>query len=134
MPKQMLTGTLDEQCAFLYGLAREKMAAGNYTGAIHALKEILKYAPDYPGAGELMATARRAKREQSTLVWISFAGAVVAVFFGTWRGVPNDLWFLGLAVGGGLVGYLLGLVFVGRGKRAPRMAGESAAHWRAEDK
>ena len=37
MPKQKLTGTLDEQCEFLYGLAITKMAEGNYTGAKHAL-------------------------------------------------------------------------------------------------
>ncbi len=38
MPKQMLSGTLDEQCAFLYDLGRQKMEQGNYTGAIHAFR------------------------------------------------------------------------------------------------
>jgi len=117
MPRQLLAGTLEEQCAFLVGLAQEKMAAGNYTGAIHALKEVQKHVPTYPGAAELMAAAKAGKREQSVLLWMSFAGAIVAVFFGTqWR-VPNDIWFLGLAVLGGLAGYLLGIGLVRRSRR-----------------
>lgn len=112
MPRQMLTGTLDEQCAFLFNLAKEKMAASNFTGAIHALKEIGKYAPDYPGMAELLEQARKAKREQALLVWFGFIGAMIGVFVGRWRGVPNDLWFLGLALAGAVIGYLLGIGIV----------------------
>lgn len=111
MPRQMLTGTLDEQCAFLLNVAQEKMAAGNYTGAIHALKLIRKHKPDFAGAAELLEQARKGKREQSLLVYFGFAGAVIGIFVGRWREVPNDLWFLGLTLGGAIVGYLLG-VFV----------------------
>ena len=108
MPKKLLTGTLEEQCAFLYTVALEKMAAGNYTGAIHALKEILNYAPAYAGAQELMAQAQRRKREQGLLLWGSFAGAVIAIFFGTIWQLPNDLWLLVLALAGAGVGFLVG--------------------------
>lgn len=114
MPKKLLTGTLDEQCAFLYGLAQEKMAAGNYTGAIHALKEILKYNPDYAGAAELMAKARAGKREITVLLWFSFGGAIVAVFLGTLWGMPNDIWFLGAALAGAVVGFLIGNALTAR--------------------
>ncbi len=108
MPKTLLTGTLEEQCAFLYNVALEKMAAGNFTGAIHALKEILRHAPDYPGAQALMAQAKRRKREQGLLLWGSFAGAIVAIFFGTLWELPNDLWLLVLALAGAGVGFLVG--------------------------
>lgn len=118
MPKQLLTGTLEEQCAFLYDLAQQKMEAGNYTGAIHALTEILKYLPDYPGAQEMLAQARRGKREVNSLLWFSFGGAIVAIFVGTLWGLPNDLWFLGLALLGALLGFLAGSALTG-GRRSP---------------
>ncbi len=127
MPKKLLSGTLDEQCAFLYDLAQQKMAAGNYTGALHALKEIVKYKPDYPGAAALLAQAQQGKREVTVLLWFSFAGAIVAVFFGTLAALPNDFWFLGLAVAGAVAGFLLGSVMTG-GRRAGRRArGQEAA-------
>ncbi len=107
MPKKLLTGTLEEQCAFLFTVAQEKMAAGNFTGAIHALKEILKHAPAYPGAQALMAQARRRKREQGLLLWGSFAGAIVAIFFGTLGQLPNDVWLLALALAGAGAGFLV---------------------------
>ncbi len=108
MPKKLLTGTLDEQCAFLYNVAQEKMAVGNFTGAIHALKEIVAHAPAYPGAQALLVQAQQSKREHSLLLWCSFAGAVVAVFFGTTWQLPNDLWLLVLALAGAGVGFLVG--------------------------
>lgn len=117
MPKTILTGTLDEQCTFLFNLAQEKMAAGNNTGAIHALKEILKYAPDFPGAQELMAEAKAAKREQATIVWLSMGGAIVAIFAGTLLGLPNDLWLLALAAVGWVGAYLIAIRFVRRESR-----------------
>lgn len=59
MPKQKLTGTLDEQCQFLYDAALTKMADGNYTGAKHALQEIVKYKPDFRDAAQLLEEADR---------------------------------------------------------------------------
>lgn len=108
MPKTLLTGTLEEQCAFLFNLAQEKVAVGNYSGSSHALREVLKHQPDYPGAATLMETVRKGKREQNTMLWLVFGGAILFVFIGTARGVPNDLWFLGLALVGAVVGFLIG--------------------------
>jgi hypothetical protein len=122
----MLTGTLEEQCAFLMDLSQQKMAAGNFTGALHALKEIQKHAPEYPGLAEAMARAQAGKREQRTLVLSGFGGAVVAVFLGTWLDVPNDLWLLGLALIGAVGGYLIGAAIVGRRKASRSAAGRSA--------
>ena len=112
MPRQMLTGTLEEQCAFLFNLAQEKIAASNFTGAIHALKEIAKYAPEYPGMAALLEEAKKGKREQALLVWFGFGGAILGIFVGTWREVSSDWWFLGLALAGAVIGYLFGIAIV----------------------
>jgi len=61
MPKQLLTGALEEQCDFLYALAQEKMSEGNYTGAYHALKEVVKHAPQREEAVALLAVAKQRK-------------------------------------------------------------------------
>lgn len=114
MPKQMLSGTLDEQCAFLFELASEKAAAGNFSGATHALKEILKHKPDYPGARELMASALAGRRQQRLLLWFSLAGAIVGVFVGTQLNLSSDLRLLGMAALGGLVGFGVGDLIAGR--------------------
>jgi hypothetical protein len=108
MPKQLLTGTLDEQCEFLYELAQEKMQQGNYTGAEHALKEIVKHNPDYRDAKAFLADAKRHKAEQSQLLWFAFGGAAVFVFIGTLLQLGNDLFFIGLIAIGALLGFLLG--------------------------
>jgi len=108
MPKQLLTGTLDEQCAFLYSLAQDKMRQGNYTGAIHALQEIVKHAPEYRDAAQLLQEARRRKATHTTLLFYALGGAILFVAIGTLAQVGNDLIFLALALAGALVGYLAG--------------------------
>lgn len=105
MPKRLLTGTLDEQCEFLYTLAQEKMQQGNYTGAIHALQEIAKYRPDYRETAQLLAEARRRKSEHTFLLLAAFGGAAIFIGIGTVIQVGHDLLFLGLALVGGLLGY-----------------------------
>jgi hypothetical protein len=105
MPKQKLTGTLDQQCEFLYGLAISKMAQGNYTGAKHALEEIVKYKPDYRDAQQLLAQAKERKSDQTFLVVMAILGAVVCVSFGSFSGVRNDLALLVLVGIGAIVGY-----------------------------
>lgn len=107
MPKQLLTGTLEEQCAFLYDLAQEKMSQGNYTGAVHALKEIVKYAPDFRDAADMLNEAKRRKREQGILILVSLASATLFVGIGSLMEIGNDLWFLGLAMVGAIVGFLI---------------------------
>lgn len=108
MPKQVLTGALDEQCEFLYSLAQEKIGQGNYTGAVHVLKEIVKHKPDYRDAAQLLAETKARKSEQTFLLLMAVAGAVVAVAIGGMVGVPNDLIFLFILLMGALVGYGIG--------------------------
>lgn len=112
MPKQLLTGTLEEQCDFLYDLAKQKMAQGNYTGALHALKEIADHAPDYKDVPVLLAQARQRKREQTLLVVTSLIGLAMFVGIGSLVGVSNDLWFLVLAMMGAVVGFFAGNAFI----------------------
>ena len=104
--KKQLTGTLEEQCSFLYQLAQEKMEDGNYTGAVYALKEIVRHKPDYRDATQLLEKARRHKKAQSFRLIISLAGAALFVGIGSTAGVPNDLWLFVLAFAGLLVGYV----------------------------
>ncbi len=108
MPKQKLTGTLEQQCEFLYGLAITKMAEGNYTGAKHALAEIVKYKPDYRDAQQLLVQVSRKKSDQTFLVVMAFVGAAVAVAVGSLGQLGNDLLLLVLAGIGALLGYGLG--------------------------
>lgn len=108
MPKQMLSGSLDEQCDFLYSLALDKMGQGNYTGAIHALQEIVKYAPAYRDAARLLDEARGRKAEHRLLIICSFAGGALMIGAGTLLRAGNDFWFLALALAGAGLGYLVG--------------------------
>ena len=103
--KKQLTGTLEEQCSFLYQVAQEKMEDGNYTGAVYALKEIVRHKPDYRDAAQLLEKARRHKKAQSFRLIISLTGAALFVGIGSTAGVPNDLWLFVLAFAGLLLGY-----------------------------
>ena len=105
MSKQLLTGTLEEQCDTLVQLAQEKMAAGNFTGAYHALKEVVKHAPERADAVALLAEAKRRKSEQTRLLLISLVGAIVFVGIGSAANLSGDLWLLALGFVGLLVGY-----------------------------
>src|SRR5215218_105300 len=106
MPKQLLTGTLDEQSEFLYNLALEKMKEGNFTGAVHALKEVVKYNPNFRDAGALLVAAKRRKSEQNLLLVFVFGGAGLFVFIGTLLQLGNDFVFIGLIAAGAIVGFL----------------------------
>ncbi len=108
MAKEVLTGTLEEQCEFLYTLAQEKMAQGNFTGAAYALKEVVKHKPNYRDAATLLLEAKRQKSKQSVLLLSGFVGAVIFIATGTIVKVPNDLVFLLLAVVGTVVGFGVG--------------------------
>lgn len=115
MPKQLLTGSLDEQCEFLYTLAVAKMQEGNYTGAAHALKEIVKYQPDFRDAAALLAEAKRRQSVQRNLILAALLGGVLFVGLGTMMQVTNDWVLLALALIGALVGYFAGnAIFIGR--------------------
>ena len=103
--KKLLTGSVEEQCHFLYQMAQEKMASGNYTGAAYALKEIVKHRPDYGDAAKLLASARTQKKAQTFRLLISLVGAILFIGIGSVSGLRNDLWLLALALVGLLVGY-----------------------------
>ncbi len=108
MPKQELSGSLEEQCEFLYQLAVDKMAQGNFTGAAHALKEIVKYKPDFRDAADLLVEARKRKAEQRNLILLSLLGLSGGIFVGSQMSVANDLLLLVYAAVGALVGYAVG--------------------------
>ena len=108
MPKQTLSGTLDEQCEYLFTLAQEKMAQGNFTGAVHALKEIVKHNSTYPDAKELLAEAKKRQAEQRFLLLCGLAGAALGVAGASVASFSNDLWMLAVAGVGLVVGYIIG--------------------------
>ena len=108
MPKQQLTGTLEQQCEFLYGLAITKIAQGNYTGAKHALEEIVKHKPDFRDAQQLLQEVSRKKSDQTFLVVFAVLGAMAGVVVGSIGQLGNDLVLLALAGVGALVGYGVG--------------------------
>lgn len=116
MPKQSLSGTLDEQCEFLYQLGCQKMEQGNYTGAVHAFGEIVKYAPDFRDTAELLALAKRRKAEQRFLIVTAFVGAVVAIGAGGLVGLGNDLLLMTFALVGAGIGYMIGVLVNSRRK------------------
>ena len=105
MPKQKLTGTLEEQCEFLYQLAQEKMVQGNYTGAVHALEEIVTHAPTFRDAAGLLQRAKQKKIEQRNLLFSALAGSALFIAAGTVLQLPNDWLFLLFAVSGAIVGF-----------------------------
>lgn len=111
MPKQLLSGTIDEQCDFLYELALDKMKDGNYTGAFHALKEVVSHRPDDAAAAEALSLAKFKKSEQRDLLLWSISGGIIFLGIGTWLGISNDLLFIGLTIVGVLVGYALANLF-----------------------
>lgn len=108
MPKQLLTGTLEEQCDFLYAMAQEKMGEGNFTGAYHALKEVVKHAPARQEAVALLAIAKERKSEQTRLLLISLTGGILFIAIGSALRVSGDLWLLALGFIGLVVGYGVG--------------------------
>lgn len=105
MPKQKLTGTLEQQCEFLYGLAISKMAQGNYTGAKHALQEIVRHKPDFRDAQQLLDEVSRKKSDQTFLIVMAMVGAAGGVAVGSLGQLGNDLVLLVLAGVGALLGY-----------------------------
>lgn len=107
MQRQELTGTLEEQCDFLYNLAQEKIADGNYTGAAHVLKEIVRHSPKYRDAATLLQEAEKRKAEQRALLTGGIVGAVLFVGLGTLIQLPNDIVFILLAILGAVLGYII---------------------------
>ncbi len=87
------------------------MASGNYTGAVYALKEIIKHHPEYENAAQLLTSARKQKRSQTFRLLISLIGAIFFIGIGSMTGLHTDVWLLALGFVGLLVGYgVAGLV------------------------
>lgn len=112
MPKEYLSGTLEEQCDFLYELALTKMSEGNYTGAAHILKDIVKHKPDYRDAADILAGVKSRKSEQRTLLLTAMLGLMLFIGIGTAAGLRNDIVLLLLAAVGTLIGYGAGNLLV----------------------
>lgn len=81
------------------------METGNYAGASHALREIIKYAPEYENAAQLLAIVKQRQAEQRNRLLYSLLGAVLFVCIGSFLQISSDLVLLALAVVGLLVGY-----------------------------
>lgn len=120
MRTEKLSGTLEEQCEFLYQLAQEKAAQGNYTGAVHVLKEIVKHVPDYKDAPNLLHDLQKKKAEQRNLLLMGLLGAALFTGIGTLIQVPNDLIFILLAIIGAVVGYIVGSLLLRDQQKRPQ--------------
>ena len=118
MKRQLLSGTLEEQCEFLYNLALDKQKQGNYTGAYHALKEVVKHKPNFRDAATLLAEVKEKKSEQRSLLGAAMVGAILFTAIGTYIGVPNDFYFLFLVVLGALAGYAVAVWWSGRSRES----------------
>ncbi len=106
MAKQLLEGTLEEQCAFLYDLALSKMEDGNYTGALYALREVAKYRPEYRDVPVLLVQLKARKREQRRLILVGLGAGVLAAVGARMAGVTHDLLLIGAGALGLVSGYL----------------------------
>ena len=81
------------------------MSQGNYTGAVHALAEIVAHAPTFRDATVLLEVAKQKKSEQRRLLFSALGGASLFIGMGTIFQLPNDWLFLLFAVVGALVGF-----------------------------
>ena len=111
MARQELQGTLEEQCEFLYGLAVEKMQAGNFSGAVYALKELHRHNPGYQDVARLLAEVKARKARQRNLILVGLAGGALAASIANLLGVAADLWLIAAAAAGLVGAYVLATVF-----------------------
>lgn len=103
--KQQLQGTIEEQCAFLYDLAQDKMKAGNFAGALYALKEVARHKPDYRDVQTLLPQLRQRKAEQRRLILIGLGSGIAFASGALAAGVDNDLWVMACGLAGLVCGY-----------------------------
>lgn len=124
MARQELQGTLEEQCEFLYGLAVEKMQAGNFSGAVYALKELHRHNPGYRDVARLLAEVKVRKARQRNLILAGLAGGTLSASIAHLLGVTADLWLIAAAAAGLVCTYALVTVLR---RRSPSMDSVSAA-------
>lgn len=119
MPKQQLSGTLEEQKAAVYEIVQQRMAEGKYSGAVHYAKEIIKADPDYRDIQQVLQQARQAKRQQTLTLVASLVAAIFGVAAASAAGFDADWQMLLAGFIGLLIGYLLAIAyFVRRSRRA----------------
>jgi hypothetical protein len=110
MPKQHLTGTLEQQLAAVYAIIEQRMAEGKYSGAVHYAKEIIKVDPNYRDIQHLFQQARQARRQQTLTLIASLLVAIVGVAIASAAGFDNDWQMLLAGFLGLLLGYLLAII------------------------
>ena len=121
MPQYVqLTGPVEEQAAQMYDLAVTAMEEGRYSGAYRYFLEIESAVPGFRDVPERLRQADYARREQRFLAMGSFAGAIILVIAARLLNAQNELVFLGAAVTGLLVGFLITLVLYPRIARRPK--------------
>jgi hypothetical protein len=119
VPVQRLEGTVEEQAAQIYDLATEAMQEGRYTAAYRYYLEIERALPGFRDVPQRLAQANYARKEQRSLLMGSLAGAMLLIVLARLLGNSNELIFLGAAVLGLAVGFVLTLVLY------PRLAGRT---------
>ncbi|HSN74272.1 MAG TPA: hypothetical protein VL334_04145 [Anaerolineae bacterium] len=120
MPVQRLEGTVEEQAVQIYDLAVEAMQEGRYTAAYRYYLEIERAVPGFRDVPERLAHANYARREQRSLLLGSLTGAMVLIVLARLLGNDNELVFLGAAVLGLAVGFVLTLVSYPRLAKRPK--------------
>ncbi len=117
MPKQQLSGTLEEQKAAVYEIVQQRMAEGKYSGAVHYAKEIIKADPNYRDIQQILQQAQQAKRQQTLTLVASLLAAIAGVTVASVAGFDADWQMLLAGFIGLLIGYLLSTVYFVRRSR-----------------
>ncbi len=125
MPVKRLDGTVEEQAAQIYDLAAEAMQEGRYTAAYRYYLEIERALPGFRDVPQRLAQANYARREQRSLLMGSLAGAIVLIVLARLLGNNNELVFLGAAVLGLVVGFVVTLALYPRLARRPKPPAET---------
>ena len=120
MPIKTLEGTVEEQAAQIYDLAAEAMQQGRYTAAYRYYLEIERAVPGFRDVPQRLAAASYARKEQRSLLMGSLAGAMVLIVLVRLLGNNNELIFLGAAVLGLVIGFVLTLTLYPRLARRPK--------------
>lgn len=107
MPRQPLSGPLEEQLAAMYQIVLDRMREGKYGGAVHYAREIIKFAPDYRDIQDLLRRAQVAQRRQSLTLVGSLVAAIAAIGLGWSLGWREDWQSLLFGFIGLLAGFLL---------------------------
>ncbi len=120
MPVKTLEGTVEEQAAQIYDLAAEAMQEGRYTAAYRYYLEIERALPGFRDVPQRLAQANYARKEQRSLLMGSLTGAMLLIVLARLLGNNNELIFLGAAVLGLAIGFVLTLVLYPRLARRPK--------------